>query len=383
MPQTVMLTLGRLPKALDLARSFAAAGHRVIVAEPHGWHLSRVSRAVARSVTVVAPRADPAAYLDALLQLIVQEGVDVIVPVSEEILHVAGLRPRLPEGVRLLCMPRSHLLALHDKASFIERSAGHGLDVPITAYLSEPGACALAAARKCIVKPVLSCAGRGVRVLEAGSALPEPEPGARAIVQAFVEGELLSSFSIAHEGNILVTVVYRGTVMSGTVAVCFERVDGARAVEGWIERFVAAEKYSGFIGFDFVEQADGRVLAIECNPRATSGVHFVRQEDLASAVLEPAAGRPVGLREDRLLQQFWPCLTETQAAMLGGSGFRQKLSQLVRAHDVTWSRRDPLPLLLMPFASYPILLLSIFKGLTFGEAATLDIEWPGIETRSP
>ena len=63
MARTVLLTLGRLPKGLEVARSFARAGWRVIVAEPFAWHLARVSRDVARSYRVAAPNADHARYL--------------------------------------------------------------------------------------------------------------------------------------------------------------------------------------------------------------------------------------------------------------------------------------------------------------------------------
>lgn len=372
-----MLTLGRLPKALDLARAFAGAGHRVIVAEPHRWHLTRMSRAVHRCVQVPAPDVDADAYLDGLRDVVTRHGVDTVVPVSEEILHASALAQSLPDGVRMTCMPQPRLLALHHKLRFAQRARALGLDAPATLALSDPAAADLARAGPVVVKPALGCAGRGVQVLARGSALPVPEAAHPAVVQAFVEGTLLCSFSIAHEGEALVTVVYRGTVMSGTVAVCFERVDGAAAVERWVERLVAAERFSGFIGFDFVVDADGRAFAIECNPRATSGVHFVEASDLAAAVLEPEAGRPVRLRAERVLQQFWPCLTETQAAMLRARSFRHHLGELLRAKDVTFSARDPLPLWLMPFASYPILALTLFRGLSFGEAATRDIEWHG------
>ena len=46
--KTVLLTLGRLPKALELARALRAAGARVLVAEPFAKHLTGTSRAVER-----------------------------------------------------------------------------------------------------------------------------------------------------------------------------------------------------------------------------------------------------------------------------------------------------------------------------------------------
>ncbi len=80
--QTVLLTLGRLPKALALARACRALGCRVIVAEPFRWHLCRPSRAVDLCVRVTAPNVDREAYFRELLALIERERVDLVLPVS-------------------------------------------------------------------------------------------------------------------------------------------------------------------------------------------------------------------------------------------------------------------------------------------------------------
>lgn len=34
------------------------------------------------------------------------------------------------------------------------------------------------------------------------------------------------------------------------------------------------ENLSGMFGFDFIEEANGTTYVIECNPRATSGIHL-------------------------------------------------------------------------------------------------------------
>ena len=59
---TAILTLGRLPKALAVARALRSQGYRIVVAEPFALHVSRVSRDVARSYTLPAPNLDPDGY---------------------------------------------------------------------------------------------------------------------------------------------------------------------------------------------------------------------------------------------------------------------------------------------------------------------------------
>ena len=376
-PRTVLLTLGRLPKGLDIARALHGAGCRVIVAEPLASHLVGASRAVARSVVVTAPAVDRERYLADLLRVVVVEGVELVVPVSEEIVHVSFLCERLPPGVRLHAMPPEFLLRLHDKRSFIERCAVAGVAAPRTALLGEPAAAEIAATGEWVLKPVLSCSGRGLRFGAAGEPLPVPD-GEPRIVQRRVRGELLSSFTIARAGVARATVVYRAAVLDGSVAVCFERVDPPPAILDWVARIVAAERFDGFISFDLILQPDGAVEGIECNPRGTSGLHFVEPGSLAAALLEPDADRPVRLRGERLMQQFYPCLTRTQKSMFRAD-FRHNLRCLLEARDVTWKRDDPWPLLSMPWQARGIILESLRRGVPFGEVATLDVGWYGGE----
>jgi predicted ATP-grasp superfamily ATP-dependent carboligase len=376
--RTVLITLGRLPKALDLARSFKALGFRVIVAEPFRWHLVGVSSAVAKRYRITAPNVNRGKFLDDLIAIINRENVDLVVPVSEEIMHVAFLRERLPKGVAMYAMAPDVLLSLHSKHKFIERCRVHSVSAPETYLIGDERAKTLAQNGDYIVKPVFSCSGRGVVYRHQGDSLPKYESREAMIVQRWVKGDVLSTFSIAHEGRTLVTVVYRGVVMSGTVAVCFERVTSGDArhdaVVQWVNAFVTAEKFSGFISFDLVIDASGKAHGIECNPRATSGLHFVDPRDLAQSVIEPKVQAPIRFRTEILLQQFYPCLTEVQKSMFH-AGFRKNLVMLLRARDVTWHWRDPLPFLTMPLTASQIILLSIQKSATFGEVATLDVGW--------
>jgi len=372
---TVLLTLGRLPKALEVARALQGAGCRVIVAEPFKRHLTGASRSVARSVTVTSPVADREAYLGEIAALVAAEDVSLVLPVSEEILHASLLHGRLPAGVRLAAMPHEVLLALHDKLSFAAVCRAAGVAVPETFALGDPRAVELARRTRTVVKPIFSCSGRGVRFLDAGRALPPADEP--ALVQEFCAGRLLSTFTLARAGAPRITVTYRGAVMQGTVAVCFERIDTPPAVDAWVGAVVRHTAFDGFISFDLVEDAQGVIRGIECNPRATSGIHFVDPGDLAAALLDPQADGRLRCKANRLMQQFYPCLTETQRTMFGDGPFRENLRCLLAARDVTWSARDPWPLVSQPWTSWPIIEMAMRRRCTFGEVAMLDLAWSG------
>jgi hypothetical protein len=373
---TVLLTLGRLPKGLDIARALAAAGCRVLVAEPSAWHHLRLSRSVSRSFRVTAPNTDREAYLDGIAGIVRRERVDLVVPVSEETMHLAHVRPRLGEGVRLFCGEAADLLSLHDKLVFARAAGGLGLAVPETSALGSEAATALAAGRDHVVKPRFTSSGSGLMIRRAGEPLPQAADVSAGLVQAFVAGEHLSSFSIAREGRMLGTVVYRGLITSGTVSVAFERVERPDAA-AWAAAFIGATRHTGFISFDFIAPEGGPPQAIECNPRATSGIHFVEPASLARAILDPAFAGPLALRPQRRMMQFWPCMSELSGAWFNGDRRRAMLHTMRGCSDVTWSLHDPLPLLTMPLTAAGILRRASRRRESFGEAATFDIGWRG------
>lgn len=370
----ILITLGRLPKALDLAAAFRRQKHRVVVADPFRWHLCRASRFVQACRRVPPPNPEPEAFLEALARIVQRDGITDIVPVSEETLHVAALEDRLPQQTRLHTMSQATLKRLHDKLGFVETAAALGLPVPQTFDLTDERARGFAASEPFISKPRLSSAGHGVSAHAPGDALPEPI--VRMVVQEQLPGPEISTFTVVHRGTPIGTLAYRGVIMAGTVAVCFEALDAVPDdVARWIDRFAAGTDYSGFLSFDFRAREDGTFLPIECNPRATSGVHFVEPADLAAAILEPDTPNPFRLRRERRLQQFYPALTATQAAGLRGEPWRGNLRYLFGCRDTTWCASDPLPFLTMPLTSYPILYGTIFRGESFGEASTFDIGW--------
>jgi hypothetical protein len=163
-------------------------------------------------------------------------------------------------------------------------------------------------------------------------------------------------------------------MMSGSVCIAFERVEHP-AIARWVEGFARAARWTGFLSFDFVVDAQGVPWGIECNPRTTSGLHFFATEDIAPALLDPA--HPLRFRPQARLQQFYACLTETQLSLFRGGGFGRNLRLLCSTPDVTWSARDPRPFLTMTFTAWPIIRAAMARRATFGEVATLDLGWRG------
>lgn len=369
-----MLTLGRLPKGLDIARSFHAAGWRVLVAEPFGWHLCGLSRSVAKTYRVPAPNTDQRAYLEALLALIAREHVSLVVPISEETMHVAALADRLPDGVRVFSSHQHDILRLHDKLRFAHWLAGEGHTAPRTAALDSDVAQAIASAGPVVVKDRWGASGSHVTFMHQGEPLPTHD---NALVQERLTGDEVSSFSIVHNGKVSVTVVYRPVIRDGTVSTVFERIE-ASAVEAYVAEIAACSGHTGFLSFDMMVDRD-QVTAFECNPRANSGIHFLETADIARAILEPRFVPRFNHR--KRMQQAYPTLTLLWGVIGNWPRYRQIGKALLTSRDVTWRWRDPLPFALMTPATWPLLRQAIFERRSLGEAAIHDIGWFGPQRR--
>ena len=381
---TVLLTLGRLPVALELARSLRRLGWRTVVADPLRLHLCRFSNAVDRCARVRAPASDPDGFLDDLAELCERESARLVVPVSEEVPHVARLTDRAGFDVPVLCPAPDAVLALHDKHRFASWLDAAGLPAPATARADEPGAAELAARVDHAIKPRLSASGAGVTFGRAGD--PLPTRAATHLVQERLGPDALCTCTLASGGAPLATVAYRGTLLSGSVAVRFESVAVPDEVRRTIDACARAHAVSGAISFDFMADADGRWRAIECNPRATSGLHLMGPAALDRALgrcvdgalgrdgIEPAAAC-VEVEPGRRRQELWTSLTELQGRALRGRIDRSDWRAFARTPDVTWSRADPWPCLGMPLASAPLLWRAVRRRRPITEVTVDDVGW--------
>lgn len=373
---TVLLTLGRLPKALELARALTAAGCRVLVADPFGFHLCRASNAVEKSYKTPSPHSHQEQYLTRLLDIVAREKVDLVLPVSEEALHVSLLKNRLPDGTRLFALSNEVLQALHDKYTFAQIAEKAGLTVPETYLASDAQASRLAESGDTVLKPRLGCSGQELRMLTPGNLPKEPLGSADTIIQKRIFGREVSTLSLCRNGKVLAHVTYEGLVFAGTVAVCFQRVDDLHQVEQWVADFARSGNSSHFLAFDFIVDDDGRPWPLECNPRLTSGIHFMEPADIAEAITGFETAAKVGLRAERRFQEGHTTLLQVYGNIFRPKKALHHLRAMLGARDVLWSIADPAPFPLMTPYSWPVLKQVMFRGRTFGEAATRDIAWP-------
>ncbi|ABY24994.1 possible carbamoyl phosphate synthase- inactivated [Renibacterium salmoninarum ATCC 33209] len=118
----VVITGGRAPVAVELAKSFSDAGFKVIGAESRTNLLSG-SKFANKSYRVPAPRWDPLGFADAITGIARLYKAELIVPCCEEVFWLAEAadRPGFEElAQKLFGAKISTLRRLHQKADFVD-----------------------------------------------------------------------------------------------------------------------------------------------------------------------------------------------------------------------------------------------------------------------
>lgn len=376
---TVLITGARAPVALHLARLLHGAGRRVILADTPARPIAAASKACARYHRLPPPRFEPRAYAEAVEALIRKENVGLVIPTCEEVFHLALAWRGRAMRARLLAPGIGLLAEVHNKHAFIRLAEKLGLTVPETKLLQSPDdlRAMRGRSRELVFKPVWSRFASHVLLRPAPEKLMAitPSPAMPWVAQRFVQGEEISAYAAAREGRLKALALYRSAYRAGKGAgIFFERVENDTARD-FVERIVAATQWTGQISFDLMREADGRVLPLECNPRAVSGLHFFHDPArFADAVLGdgpevlpdvtapqtvrlamwiyglPAALRSGGLgrfrqamREGRELLDWpgdpepvkaqWPALAE-----IVGTALRQRISlQATSTRDIEWN----------------------------------------------
>ena len=370
-PQTILINGGKMTKALQLARSFHKAGHRVILFETHKYWLTghQYSWAVDRFYTVPNPQAEE--YPQALLKIVQQEKVNIYVPVFSPIAcyYDAEVRKVLSPHCTVMQLDVETLQRLDDKYELATASEALGLRVPKSYRITNPQQVIdfdfSDAQRPYILKSIpydsirrldltkLPCATEAETATFVKSLpISESKPW---IMQEYIAGQEFCTHSTIRDGHIQLHCCCK----SSSFQVNYQNVDRPD-IENWIRQFANSLNQTGQVSFDFIEAADdGEIYAIECNPRTHSAITmFYNHPDVAKAYLEPdplpqiveplASSRPTYW----IYHEIWRLVTHLWSPKL----VYERLQIIAQGKDAIFEWDDPLPFLMVHHWQIPLLL---------------------------
>ena len=331
MPATlkVLILSARAPVALDWARQVAAAGHTVYLADYGAGALGEHSALAADFFHIPPPAQAPETFIASLAALIEQHQLDWLIPTCEEIFCLAHYRHLLPTSCHIFCDDFDTLHLLHHKQRLPLQAALLGIDTPHSEYFYEQGLSDVWRSQKRVLKPVYSRFGHQTHIIAAHADWPAHIPrDGTWLQQAYITGREICSYSIAHTGRILTHVNYLGRYRyKNGASYYFEPLEHAH-IQAQVAKLVQALNFTGQIAFDWIEEdLTGRLCVLECNPRATSGLHLLPHDG--------------GVFQAILQQQPYqaPLKTKMFAAMMLSDGLKNAWQQgLLAAWWQDWRR---------------------------------------------
>lgn len=378
MVERVLVTGARAPAALDIARSLNAAGLQVHMGDSVPARIARWSRTPAAVHRHASPVHRPAVFARDIRALIDRIDPVAIIPTCEEVFHLAALAEAQGWAERLVAPPFEQLARLHHKGRFAALCGGLGLPVPTTTVVTDRASLMRDAAADVVVKPAWSRFGAQTLIRPHATALARlrPTPETPWVIQSRVTGQEVSFYAVTHEGRLSAFSAYRSDwrtrggaayVFSPLESVVFDRL---RAMAETLAAFVGRGQFA----CDVIVDAAGQPWLIECNPRATSGVHLLGR---SAAFSQALLGRGVA----EAASDVW-----LNSIMFNSFGLADALrtrrlaawrDDRRRSHDILSVPGDPAPRwgALADGAGFGLRALASGRGLS--QAMTADIEWNG------
>lgn len=364
--KTILITGARSFAALDLSRSLAAAGMRVICADSLEKSVSRYSGKVSRFYQTASPAFQFETFVSDLQKIIAEEKIDFVIPTCEEIFYVAKAKERL--NTIVFSEDFEKLEILHNKWKFYQLLCKLGFSTPETHLWDGQSSYR----GKWILKPIYSRFAAKIQVVEGIWPNGENNPSNPLIAQEYIEGEKLCSYSICHEGRLSAHGVYSILHSMGMgSSICCQSII-APDVDDFVRKFVAEIKFTGQIAFDFIRK--DKLYCLECNPRATSGVHlFEKNTKLADAFFNK--GEVLYPKDQTIFHEhlfmLWFGLKQKEI-------FSRKFwRHFFMGKNPLWMKGDNRVIAAMPFMLLDAAKQTLFKGQGFHQAMSHDIEYNG------
>ncbi|MCH2022058.1 MAG: ATP-grasp domain-containing protein [Saprospiraceae bacterium] len=377
--KNILLTGGRAPATLHLARLLKQQGHIVCIADTFAKNLTSVSKYIDKSFITSAPRQSPKDFVAEMVNIITDNEIDVLIPTCEETFHISLHKSNFEKHCMVFTSDILLMQELHDKWKFNQLLKKLSLPFPKSFFTKTQGelSSAIKEVNQFVAKPVYSRFADKVIINdknELGNVnINEKEPW---VIQEYIEGSHFCSFSIANKGHLSAHAVYPvGYRVQNGAAIYFEAIE-VPEIEDIVTTIAKDKKYTGFLSFDFIKkETDGKFYTIECNPRVTSGIHLFDSKDAfmpfkkSLSICYPKENNRMMLTVAMVLYN----LAETRS----WTSFWDLIQCMLKAEDVVFSWRDLKPFFAQFMSIFYFYKLAKENNISILEATTHHIEWNG------
>ena len=280
--KNILLTGGKMTKALQLARLLHRSGHKVYLSEVEKFSCSGHAFSACIHKFVLLPDLNEGlrSYLSAIREIVKAEKIDLVIPVaSPKVVYFdSEVKKTLKDECQFLHFDMEILKILDDKHRLCETASQLGLTAPevhrITNRKDLDRINFKQSTKKFILKnlsydplnrlerPLIPFSGQSEYFRKLSFSKKNSW-----VLQEFIEGTEYCTHSLVHEGKVLLHCC----CLSSDFQLRYKHIDH-RQIFDWISSFARELSLTGQISFDFIENNKGEIMPVECNPRTHSAV---------------------------------------------------------------------------------------------------------------
>lgn len=283
-------------------------------------------------------------YIKDLITICQSLQIDLVIPTCEEIYYLSKHKERFLGISQVFVDDFSKLKLFHNKWSFMNLLQKMGENTPKSWLIEDVKELQALKKRPLILKPVYSRFGSKVYLINNDKDLPHITASKKFpwIVQEYLLGDVWCCYSVAKKGLVTLHTNYISDIkFSGGATVHFEH-NSNPYIEEFVKRVVLKTNFTGQIAFDFIQVGKDNFIPIECNPRATSGIHLLSS---IPSFVDNFIGGSLELQQP--LASFSACL-KLPLYVLGFQSLRssqtlKKWLKALKTKDVLFKRNDLIP----------------------------------------
>lgn len=267
----MLITCPRAPVSIEWIKIAKQSDYEVILVDSLDYPISIFYDRKIPYIKVASPRLDFKTYKQEMKKLLLE--VDIVIPNCEDIFFLSKIKDETDSKVLFFMPPNELLFELHNKSVFHEYLNNH-IKIPKTIVVTKKEE--IKEDLNTILKPVFSRFGRSVirgvtkeKIKDID--ISEDYPW---VQQEYIKGDALCNYSICQNGVVISHVTYKPKYLLNQAASTYFEYYEDKRLDSFIKEFAKDTNYTGQVAFDFID--DGKdIYILECNPRATSGLHLI------------------------------------------------------------------------------------------------------------
>jgi len=372
-----LITGARAPVALELARNLYSYGHKLYIADSLKYPLTKNSVSIEGHFYISSPRESIECYKNDLVDIIRSNNIDYLIPTCEEVFYISYIKECLEKECSVFCSEFTLMKELHSKESILKLVDGLGVLTPSTNKLNLYEVDNNNLEGK-ILKKEFSRFGTSIIFNPSTKSVRNISRKEDWLIQDRIVGYELCTYAMSVNGEVLFQSIYEPTHRVKIAAGIYFKPVNDEKISSFVREFCKKYNYTGHIGFDLIVNDQG-IYVIECNPRATSGLHLLYRENLGSAFL-PNPMKPGAKR-------FGPRMISLAMVLIGlplaiiNRRFDEWKADYSIAEDVISIDNDKRFTLFQFISLAELVFIAIKKRVSIRAASTWDIEWDGEEIK--